>query len=367
MVLFESENELKEALDKHDELLCQCARGNLPFWDFNERYDNFYWAYALDGHESDTEEKALLKKHHERIEPHRIVQEEILSLVCSDEDAKKEQYRMAGRISSKEAILRIAEIVTTYLKTAQSNLQRTRLEVWRSYPESSCRPAVEAVVMLKITIGIVSVVAVLVVLQAFTPLIQWDGFASRQIIVIAQASDGSPIPGALITFRDHWYDFLPSIPLAPLTEEERKNWQEEQQNWRSQHSVSGHTEADGSFTFKGRFPAGGKRILFWDHGRFRLAGIISIQAEGYQTLESPLSKLVRQNRIPVWKHRRKPITVLCSLKKKELPNNRLNRIFQNACVSRKLIAKALLPNTNLLMALKTAKLRPGDVIWAVSG
>lgn len=180
-------------------------------------------------------------------------------------------------------------------------------------------------VMLKIIIGIVSVVAVLVVLQAFTPLIQWDGFASRQITVIAQASDGSPIPGAMITFRDRWYDFLPSIPLAPLTEEERQSWQEEQQNWQRQHSVSGHAEADGSFTFKGRFPAGGKRTMFWDNGRFWLEGIISIQAEEYETLESPLSKLVRQNSIPIWKHRRKPITVQCSLKKKELHNNHLIR------------------------------------------
>jgi len=179
--------------------------------------------------------------------------------------------------------------------------------------------------MLKITIGIVSFFAVLVVLEAFTPLIQWDGFASRQITVIAQASDGSPIPGALITFRDRWYDFIPSIPLAPLTEEERQNWQEEQQNWQSQHFRSGHAKADGSFTFKGRFPAGGKRTLFWDNGRFWLEGIISIQAEGYQTLESPLSKLVERNSIPVWKHRRKPITVRCSLKKKESNNNRLNR------------------------------------------
>jgi hypothetical protein len=119
MLLCESENELREALDRHDELLCQCARGDLPFWDFNEKYGNFYWAYALDGHESDAEEKALLKKHQNRIEPHRIVQEEILSGVCSDEDATKEQYRKAGRISSREAVLRIAEIVTAYLKTAQ--------------------------------------------------------------------------------------------------------------------------------------------------------------------------------------------------------------------------------------------------------
>lgn len=179
--------------------------------------------------------------------------------------------------------------------------------------------------MLKITIGIVIVVAVVaVVFMAFAGTIQWDGAASRQITVIVQASDGSPIPGALITFRDHWYGFLTSIPLDSLTEEEQQNWQEEHQNWQNKHSASGAAGVDGSFTFRGLFPAGGTRTLFWDNGRFRLAGIISIQAEGYQTIESPLSKLVRRNSMPVWKHRWKSIIVRCSLKKKEPLNNRLN-------------------------------------------
>jgi hypothetical protein len=119
MVLYESENKSREVLNRHDGLLCQYARGDLPFWDFKERYGNFYWAYVLDGHESDAEEKTLLKKHQNRIEPHRIVQQEILSVVCRDEDSEKEQYRQAGRISSQEAVRRIAETVATYVKAAQ--------------------------------------------------------------------------------------------------------------------------------------------------------------------------------------------------------------------------------------------------------
>lgn len=120
MVLYESEDALLKILDCYDELLRGCARGDLPFWDFNEKYGNFFWSYAVDGHESDAQEKTLLEKYHDRIEPHRRVQEEILSLVCSDEDSEKEQYRQAGRISSKEAVRRIARVVASYLKTVQS-------------------------------------------------------------------------------------------------------------------------------------------------------------------------------------------------------------------------------------------------------
>lgn len=181
----------------------------------------------------------------------------------------------------------------------------------------------------KITIGIVSVVAVitfvlLVLAGAIAPVMEWDGGASRKIKVIVQASDGTPISGAVVTFKDHWYDYLSSIPLASLTEKERQDWQEDQQNWQSEHSASGATGADGNFTFRGLFSAGGKRTLFWDYGRFWLAGTISIQAEGYQTLDSPLSELVEQSSISVRKYRRKPIIVRCYLKKKESHSDQLN-------------------------------------------
>jgi hypothetical protein len=119
MMPYEFEIELQEALDRHDELLRQCARDDLAFWEFNDRYSNFYWAFPLDGHESNAEEKAILVKHRNRIEPHRIVQEDILSRVCSDEDAEKKHYKHAGRISSKEAILKIAKVVSVYLKKPQ--------------------------------------------------------------------------------------------------------------------------------------------------------------------------------------------------------------------------------------------------------
>jgi hypothetical protein len=110
--------------------------------------------------------------------------------------------------------------------------------------------------------------------------------------------------------------------LAQMTEEERRNW-------RSLHSASGLTDEDGSFTFKGTFTAGGKKTVFWDSGRFLLSGLISVQAEGYQRLESGLSGLAGLGSISVRSYRRKPIVVRCSLTKKESHNDRLNRTTED--------------------------------------
>jgi hypothetical protein len=115
MVIFESENELIEYLDKHDDLVRKCANGLLPFWDFVEEYRNFYWYCALDGHESDEEERQLLERYELRILPHRIVAEKILSGVCSDEDAKKPIYTKTGRFGSDTAVIRIRKVVEQYL------------------------------------------------------------------------------------------------------------------------------------------------------------------------------------------------------------------------------------------------------------
>jgi hypothetical protein len=89
MVVFDSENDLVKYLDVHDDLIRRCASGLLSFWDFYEKYNNFYRYCALDGHESDEEERLLIDKYEPRILPHRIVAEEIFSIVCFYEDAKK--------------------------------------------------------------------------------------------------------------------------------------------------------------------------------------------------------------------------------------------------------------------------------------
>jgi len=111
MPIFASEAELLETIKVHDQLLESVAAGELSFDDFCEKYHDFYAYYALDGHESDQDELAILEKHQLLIEPHRVVAEDILSLVCSDEDAEREIYKQAGRIGSVEAVRRIKSLL----------------------------------------------------------------------------------------------------------------------------------------------------------------------------------------------------------------------------------------------------------------
>jgi hypothetical protein len=101
------ESELVAALDHHDELVRLCAAGRLSFWDFCAAYDNFYWAYALDGHESDSAGRVVLDKFADRIAPHRDLAETVLANVCSDHDADKGSYGRSGRFGPDEAVVRL--------------------------------------------------------------------------------------------------------------------------------------------------------------------------------------------------------------------------------------------------------------------
>ncbi|MCR9105425.1 MAG: hypothetical protein NXI15_09055 [Gammaproteobacteria bacterium] len=111
MVIFESEQDIVEKLDLHDQLVRDCASGKLEFWKFCEAYNNFFYYYALDGHEADEEELALLYKYEQRILFHEKIAEEVLGKVCSDEDAEKPDYIKCGRFGSKVAVERLSKIV----------------------------------------------------------------------------------------------------------------------------------------------------------------------------------------------------------------------------------------------------------------
>ncbi len=110
MAMFDSEADLAATLAQHDALVRKCVTGELAFKSFREAYDDFYWRCALDGHESDAEERKLLKKYAQRIEPHRLIAEEILARVCADDDASREEHAGAGRIGSEEALRRLRQI-----------------------------------------------------------------------------------------------------------------------------------------------------------------------------------------------------------------------------------------------------------------
>lgn len=110
MVIFQSEADLLAKLATHDELVRRCASGQLTFDRFCEEYGNFYGFFALDGHESDEEERALLERYYARIEPHRIIAYDILGLVCSEDNAQRDSYKQAGRFGSGEAVARMRKL-----------------------------------------------------------------------------------------------------------------------------------------------------------------------------------------------------------------------------------------------------------------
>ena len=104
---YPSESQLVAALDHHDELVRLCAAGRFSFWDFCAAYDNFYWAFSLDGHESDPAGLAVLDKFAARITPHKQLAETVLAHACSDTDADKGSYGRPGRFGPDEAITRL--------------------------------------------------------------------------------------------------------------------------------------------------------------------------------------------------------------------------------------------------------------------
>ena|SRR5882672_3332426 len=110
MVIFDSEADLLAAINHHDELVRQCVRGEINFSQFCSAYDNFYLTHALDGHESDDEERSLFQKHAARIDPHRIIAQDILGRLCAEEDAERETFKQAGRFDSREAKARLARV-----------------------------------------------------------------------------------------------------------------------------------------------------------------------------------------------------------------------------------------------------------------
>jgi hypothetical protein len=114
MGMSETEKELVSELDKHDQLIIDCASGRISLLEFLNKYNDFYVYYPLDGHESDDEEQKLLVSYENRIVPHRELFIK-LSNICSDEDANKDVYIQAGRFGSEEALRRLKEICKRYL------------------------------------------------------------------------------------------------------------------------------------------------------------------------------------------------------------------------------------------------------------
>ncbi len=115
MAIFASETELLEALSERDDLVRRCARGDINFREFVRLYDDFWWRYALDGHESDRSEQILLGRYANRILVHQKIAEEVLSALASENQGREPAYEHAGRITPETALLRLKRIASEFL------------------------------------------------------------------------------------------------------------------------------------------------------------------------------------------------------------------------------------------------------------
>ena len=120
MIIFRSEEDLVSLLDGLDSLVAKCADGRLTYEQFVAEYGFPYGEYALDGHESDEEELALLTRYRHRLEIHRRIAEEVLCRVCDAANAELESYRTAGRIGPAQAHLRVRELALEFLPGTSS-------------------------------------------------------------------------------------------------------------------------------------------------------------------------------------------------------------------------------------------------------
>ena len=139
------------------------------------------------------------------------------------------------------------------------------------------------------------------------PSVKWDGFEYRDVKIAVMTASQTPVPGARVVFRDR-YDFFRrhGDDYVQMTSAER-------QEWMDVHCPSGVTDAEGVFVFRAVFPASGSTLLFWCTGGFGLHGTVTVEADGYQTVECPLSKLAGRSGLPIRSHRKKPIAVECTL------------------------------------------------------
>lgn len=110
MPSYPPEHLLITELQKHDALVRAFAGGTISFEHFCATYGTFYWALALDGHESDEAGLALLKRYEPRIAPHRIISEQALALVSRPEPAGVNREAAVAVVLAEAANIPAGEI-----------------------------------------------------------------------------------------------------------------------------------------------------------------------------------------------------------------------------------------------------------------
>jgi hypothetical protein len=118
VVIFRDEADLLATIDEYDRLIAACADGTISFQLFLDQYNSFPMWAALDGHESDEDERRLLSKHAARCAVHWRVWNEVLVALCSDNDAGDPRYVSASRFGSAEGLRRLQQIAHESLDMA---------------------------------------------------------------------------------------------------------------------------------------------------------------------------------------------------------------------------------------------------------
>jgi hypothetical protein len=111
MELFESENEVREIIRSKILLIDDFVHDRIDDEQFWEGFDNFYYENCLDGHESDEEDRLILKKFEMQINLFEYIMHDIFMKICSDENSVLEIYIIHGRISRKAALIEMKEYI----------------------------------------------------------------------------------------------------------------------------------------------------------------------------------------------------------------------------------------------------------------
>ena len=112
MVMFRSESEFLELLDQCDALVLDAVGGTLDVRALYTRLGDVHGHFALDGHESDEEELALMHRHQLRLS---FIEDALDALngLCAESDATKQSYIDAGRYGADEALRRLRLVVAS--------------------------------------------------------------------------------------------------------------------------------------------------------------------------------------------------------------------------------------------------------------
>lgn len=121
------ETELRRSLREATSLALDLSERRITIRDFVDGYNNFYYEWALDGHEADEEGKRCLLKYGGLISFHEIVQTEIVDLVYLGNESRKAEFQAVGRMAPSEAANRISALTKQFdLPRWLQRLEETR-------------------------------------------------------------------------------------------------------------------------------------------------------------------------------------------------------------------------------------------------